>query len=826
VSVTNDITLAYTHSKFINYFEGIAMTVKETYVEPGTCVMTEKYRLADIIMQGFRTHKMVQNDRLSPYWIEDSDYFWYERTLCLASGEAGKEYRLVNARDGSNIPAFDHTSLAQALSKAVGETVSADALPIRLVSLQLDPASSALLIVRFSAFEQRWRYSPHNNVCESINESPSTNYDQSVSPDGRLVAYVHDYNLWIRNLASHEEFALTEDGEERYGYAGRPWFAGKRSPIPDLCALWSPDGTRVLFVKRDYRQVKTTPHVRYIPKDGSLRPQLSQLPIAYAGDEHIETYQLMAAEVANGRLCPADYHPVPFGRKDMTGFFNSGRLAWWSADSRRAYFIDQERGDRVVRLVEFDTTSGATRVLFEETAETQINIVISEAVPPLHHVLPKTNEFIWWSERSGWGHLYLYDLNTGELKNTITQGDWLVRSVLHIDEARREAIIQTGGRHADIDPYYRDICRVNIDTGKLNTLLAGDYDYTVHSSEGLEQLIQRITGAYFSPITGVSPSGNYLVASRSRADCAPCHLLLDREGQVVAEFEKANIDGLPKGWQWPEPVKLLAADGKTDIYGLVHRPSDFSEDKNYPVINFVTGTAWIQAVPKASFTAAGAYGDWAYSFCQAMAELGAIVVQIDSRGTPFRSKAFLDVSYGSTPSAANPEDHLGAIQQLATRYPYMDLDRVGVVSQAYPGGLTNFLKRQDFYKACLQLFVIDDRLNPCVAYADKYEGVAGHRPEKQFPEDLVAGLRSKLCLMHSMNTLMSQTYNPAGFFRIVDALQAANKDFEMLVVPDGGFIVSDYQYRRGFDFLVRELMESIPPKEYRWAKSQARLLDN
>jgi dipeptidyl-peptidase 4 len=797
------------------------MTVKETLAGQTPCAMTEKYQRAEAMIQGYfgtPKQKLVQNDKLYPYWIDNTDYFWYERTLLLASGEMGKDYRLVNARDGSNIPAFDHTALAQALAEAAGQTVSADTLPIRLVAMQLpDPVSPSSLVVRFSAFEQRWRYSPVSNSCESIDEPPA-NYEESLSPDGHLVAYVQDYNLWIRNLDTQETYALTEDGEERYGYAGRPSAFGKPSAMPELPALWSPDGTRVLFVKRDNRQVKTTPYVHYIPKDGSLRPQLSQFPQAYAGDEHIETYELVAADVASGKLCPADYRPVPHGRKDMLDFFLSGRLAWWSADSRRAYFIDQERGDRVVRLVEFDTSSGATRVLFEETSETHINVPMVEIDPPFHRVLPNTNELIWWSERSGWGHLYLYDLNTGELKNPITQGDWLVRYVLHIDEARREAIIQTGGRHADIDPYYRDICRVNIDTGELTTLLAGDHDYTVQSPEGYGHIVQKLTETFLSPIAGVAPSGSYLVATRSRVDCAPCHLVLDREGQVIAEFEKAKLDSLPDGWQWPEPIKLLAADGKTDIYGLVHRPSDFSPDKKYPVINYIVGMPWIQAVAKSSFGTTGSGGDMGYCLCQALAELGFIVVQIDSRGTPFRGKAFQDWSYGSTTAAADPEDHIGAIQQLAARYPYMDMERVGVLGLAYLAGLTNFLQRQDFYQACLQFMVSDDRLSVCTVYSDKYEGVAGPRPDKQFPEDLVAGLRGKLCLMQGINSFKSQSYNPAGFFRIVDALQAANKDFEMVVVADGGVIVSNYQFRRGFDFLVRELLGGIPPKEYRWGE--------
>jgi hypothetical protein len=185
--------------------------------------------------------------------------------------------------------------------------------------------------------------------------------------------------------------------------------------------------------------------------------------IAHRGDSHVETYRLLAINVETGQIREANYRHIPVCRNGW-GFF-SANLGWWANDSRLAYFVDQERGDQIVRVVEFDTHTGATRVLFEEVSETQILLSLNSEDYPPFVPLPNTQELIWYSERSGWAHLYLYDLVTGELKQTITQGDWLVRDVLHFDAERREITVQTSARVAGRDPYYRDICRVCFDTG-------------------------------------------------------------------------------------------------------------------------------------------------------------------------------------------------------------------------------------------------------------------------------------------------------------------------------------------------------------------------
>ena len=196
--------------------------------------------------------------------------------------------------------------------------------------------------------------------------------------------------------------------------------------------------------------------------------------------------------------------------------------------------------------------------------------------------LPETEELLWFSERSGWGHLYLYDLKTGELKNAVTTGEWLVRNVVRYEAKRREIFLQTAGRDPSKDPYYRDLVRVNIDTGELFALAESNHDIEAYST----QSTPTYEWGGFN-LNGVSPSGNYAVVTPSRVDTVPVTYLLDRQGQTVMTIEEADISRLPKGFQWPEPVKTLAADGKTDIYGVVYRPSDFSEDKSYPVVNHV-----------------------------------------------------------------------------------------------------------------------------------------------------------------------------------------------------------------------------------------------
>ena len=264
----------------------------------------------------------------------------------------------------------------------------------------------------------------------------------------------------------------------------------------------------------------------------------------------------------------------------LIGHFTTGmanhfraKMVWWAQDSRYAFFIDLSRDGKTVSIVKWDTHTSKTEILIEETSDTYVRLRHTVNEPPALLPLPDSNELIWFSERTGSSHLYLYDLNNGELKQPITTGNWLVRDILHFDADRRELIIQTAGRNPEFNPYYKDICKVNIDTGELVPLASDNFHYLCYRY--LEEFTSSLTSVGLLP-NGVrhtiSPCGQYIVCVRSRVDTLPETILIDRDGREILCIETADDSGLPHDWSWPEPVKLMAADGKTDIYGVVFRP--------------------------------------------------------------------------------------------------------------------------------------------------------------------------------------------------------------------------------------------------------------
>lgn len=777
--------------------------------------MQSRYQSAAKLMQGIFTRKLVHNDTVFPQWIGNSDYFWYERTFKMCKGGVGKQYRLVNASAGSNEAAFNHAKLADALSKASGSNVNSDSLDINDLSIELSP-----LVLYFTAFGKRWCFEQNKNVCAEVASIPK---DLLLSPDGRQAVFIRDNNIWLRDLDGGKERALTSDGEQKfaYGAVGTAWGC----PVGDgVQASWSPDSRKLFTLQKDTRHVETIPYVYHVPRDGSVRPTVIENPVALPGDDNIEEYRLVAIDVSTGKLCEANYRHIPVCRNSW-GFFNVG-LGWWAKDSRRAYFLDQERGDAVVRIVEFDTDTGSTRILFKEVSDTQINLSLNSEDYPPFKPLPDSNELIWYSERTGWAHLYLYDLETGSLKNAITSGNWLVRDVLHFDADRREIFIQTAGRDPDRDPYYRDICRVCIDTGAFSEIISSDHEYVVHTHKSLIfQIAQDVVGWDIGPkTTGVSPNSNYIVSTRSRADLSPVTILIDRDGRQISEIENANISALPNGWQWPEPVQLLAADGVTNIYALVHRPSHFCSDKKYPVINCIMNGPDIPAVSKGSFINSKSQAGATYLTASALAELGFIVVAIDGSGTSYRNKGFQDKSYGWIPNSGATDEHVMAIRELAKRYPYMDVNNVGLVSiWGMTGGLYGILERPDFYKVSVVSCPQDSRLMGGPVWGEKYEGLidsditTSSSPDFLYPEDMAASLEGKLLLMHGM---LDTVNPPATTFRLVESLQKANKDFDMLILPNDSHDVSSYLTRRTWDYLVKHMLDCEPPKEFNLQTSQ------
>ncbi|MCT2531955.1 S9 family peptidase [SAR92 clade bacterium H231] len=768
--------------------------------------MEARYQRAQTLMQGIHSKSLVFNTTLVPHWIGDSDHFWYEREF-----RSGKEFRLVDAAARSNDIAFDHEALARTLANASGKATNAEDLPISKIDMSLSP-----LQLTFDAFGKRWIFTSPENTCTEIETYPN---DWLISPDGGRAAFVRDYNIWVRDLRNSEEHALTQDGERFYSYASTPSAWGLNLLSPNLEALWSPDSKRLFTLQQDTRLVKTLPMIQHVPQDGSTRPVVvgANRRVAFPGDDHIDEYRFLAIDVETGQQHDAHYRRCPVFRPAMGGFFTY-HYGWWAEDSRLTYFIDLERGgDRLARLVEFDTHTGATRVVIEEASpNTCFQLRLDSRWPILVKPLPNSDEVIWYSERSGWGHLYLYNLQTGQLKHPITEGAWIVREIHHYDPERRELIIQTADRVEGRHAYYRDICRVHIDTGELTPILSTDHEYIIFE-EGSElalnlQITRDIWGS-----AGVSATGNYLVTTRSRANEVPESILLDRAGNKLLTLETADISGLPDGWQWPEPVKLLAADGKTDIYGVVYRPANFSPDQSYPVLDYSYNTKEGGPLPAGSFTNNSVTGAF-YLGLAAVAQLGFIVVEIYGRGTSCRHRDFLSTDLDpKLPSSKNQADRVAGIRQLAERYPYMDLDRVGagaIVAMATP--VSSLLGYPDFYKVgvCNGAF-FDLSLAPAFN-GEAYGGLPATSNIRKSPRSHVKDFKGKLLIMHG---LLNQSVNVNQSFSLIDALQQANKDFDMLLLPNDGYGMSSYATRRGWDYLVKHLLGAEPPPEFKLTTS-------
>ena len=732
--------------------------------------------------------KSVLNATVYPNWIQETECFWY-----VHETRDDTQFRLVNAVNASNDMAFDHRALATALGKASDETVNEKKLPINIADITLAP-----LTIRFNAFDKYWVFDAETNCCNEEKKNSPAHW--TISPDGSKAVFLKHYNLWLCDLDSDEERALTDDGGPTYCYATTSAAYGRQEMIT-LEALWSPDSTRIITLVRDSRLVKVGPPlVRHVPPaEVGVRPDIidPDRRVAFPDDEHVEAYHLLSIDVVSGERVDIDYPPCTVVFQHYYGFFSGGR-SWWSPDSRKAIFTDCKRGGKVASLLEWDTDTGAVKKVIEETSNTRFKFIAIAHVGVLMKPLPGGKEVVWYSERSGWPHLYLYDLETGELKNTITEGPWVVRNILHYDADSRELIIATSGRVQGRNPYYRDLCRVNIDTSELTPLVSTDDEYFI-----CDPIVRGSFG-----IKGVSPSGQYMVTTRSRVDTVPVSLLLDRQGNVVLELETADVSGLPEGWQWPEPVMLKAADGKTDTYGVVFKPSDFDPNKSYPILD---------ASSFMSHTAVGAFsnsyaGNWPYFTPAAYAELGFIVVTIITRGTELRGSDFENDKDMALTYSFHQDDAVEGIQQLAERYPYMDINRVGLGGgyQNPPSTLNGMLCYPDFYKVGVsENAASDSRLlgDHVIEHAAAGRTWSDDQSEYHL-EHYAKNLKGKLLLMAGM---IDNTVPVASAFRMVEALQKANKDFDMLFMPNLGHGFSRYVMRRAMDFLVKHLQGIEPP---------------
>jgi dipeptidyl aminopeptidase/acylaminoacyl peptidase len=723
--------------------------------------------------------KLVFNMDAAPNWIDGTNRFWYVR-----QGRNGKTFLLVDPDAGTSQPAFDHDRLARGLGAAAGRSYDPARLPFD--AMQLDDGD-----VTFDAEGRSWRCDVAAYHCTTATPRLIT---ELRSPDGRWTAFVKDFNLHIRPASGGASRALTTDGTRDYYYAtpASPSSGGVTAMLTGqhraIAAQWSPDSKRLLTFRLDERRVREHVVVQSVRADGVSRPAPIAFRYTLPGDPDQPLAELLVIDADTARVVKIDTPPLMTFGSPLNG-------AWWSADGRQVHFIEEPRAWTWARLKTADASSGTTRQILHEDSQTYLQLSFSG--PPNVRVLNATPEAIWFSERDGWGHLYLYDTQTGALKNQITRGDWVVRQLLHVDEAGRWVYFTGGGREPGRDPYYRHLYRATLDGETIELLSPEDAEHDVR----------------------VSPTGRFFVDTYSRVDQPPVSVLRRADGRVIKELERADIEPLLKtGWKFPERFSVKGRDGVTDIHGSVFRPTSFSASRRYPIIDDIYPGPHNTHTPKSFDQALGLHAN-------SIAELGFVVVTVDGMGTCCRSKAFHDVSYRNLADAGGLEDHIIAIKWLASKYPYMDVNRVGIFGHS-AGGYASahaILRYPDFYKVCVSSAGNHDARTDKASWVERWMGLpVGEHYVKSANSTYAANLKGKLLLVHGE---LDDNVHPGSTIQLVDALIRANKDFDLLILPnrnhgqmidisgDKPSVASpdNYFLRRRWDYFIRHLHGVEPP---------------
>ena len=711
----------------------------------------------------------VFRDRVQPRWFAGNDQFWYR--VDLRSGQ--REFVVVNAVEGTKRPAFDHAKLAEALLKVDPKTpVEAEKLPVDRIEIGDDGS------IHFEATTSKktWRFDPVAGTLAAADPLPPASPDEPEgrnrrrntdgrprpappeeidSPDGKWTAFHKGEQLYLREKATSVESLIRAEAHKKDG-----WNRG---------IYWSPDSTKIIavrVVKGDDRKVQL---IESSPDD-QLQPKLSAYDYLKPGDQ-VDIDRPYLYDVVNRRTIDVSDQMFnnPWSLDEIR----------WSEDSKRFTFLYNERGHQVLRVLAVDATSGAVSALINERSPTFIDY----SNKTFFEFTKDGSEILWMSERSGWNHLYLIDAQSGEVKNPITRGDWLIKAVDQVDHDQRQVWLQVMGLNPGEDPYHVHYVRVDFDGSNLVRLTEGDGNHRLR----------------------FSPDRRFALDTYSRVDLAPINEIRRMaDGQRVLELEHADTSDLTAtGIVAPERFVAKGRDGSTEIHGIIIRPTNFDRSRKYPVIEAIYAGPQGAFVPK-TFAPLPRH--------QTLAELGFIVVQIDGMGTNWRSKAFHDVCSKNLADAGFP-DRILWMKAAAQHEPAMDLERVGIFGGSAGGqnALGALLFHADFYKAAAADCGCHDNRMDKIWWNEAWMGwpVGPHYVEQS---NVTNAHKLTGALLLTVGEL-DHNVDPASTMQVVNALIAANKDFDLIVFPgkDHGAGGGAYGERRRRDFFVQQLLHVAPP---------------
>jgi dipeptidyl aminopeptidase/acylaminoacyl peptidase len=798
----------------------------------------------------YKLSDLTYSTSVQPRWIEGTDTFWYRYETA-----AGDQFILVDPEEGSKTPIFDNDRIAAELTRITKDPYDGQHLPITSIrfidpdTIQFDVQSSQDAPPeeeddeeeerreeedqrdqqqRRTGTQRRERLVHHFEYTistralrelEDYEEPDSHPGWANVSPDKQWVVFGRNYNLFMMSYADYErildarrgetgddaeeaeneveveEIQLTTDGERHYGYVGdaqgrtdKDQEENKDDRLrPGIS--WSHDSRYFSMIRNDRREVGDLWVVHVV---GNERPELETYKYDLPGEENVTQREMLVFDMTTRRMktieganvWPDQTMSVLNGPSFNYPDNDEPRITkWLSPEPNELYFWRRSRNQHRVDVARVDPATGEVTVVIEE----RLNTYVEHGTPERM----ENGDLIWQSERDGWAHLYRFGPD-GTLKNQITEGPWVVRRLLGIDEEIGAAFFVGSGREEGEDPYYQHLYRVALDGSDLRLLSPGNFEHLLSTGESVR----------------------YFVDNFSRVDESPSAVVIDREGEVMVDLEDADLSSLlSAGFHFPEPFGVKAADGVTDIYGVIYKPFDFDPTNRYPIVAYVYPGPQTESVAKAFSTNASEV---------ALAQMGFIVVTIGNRGgNPARSKWYHNYGYGDLRDYGLADKKAG-IEQLADRHRWIDIDRVGIYGHSGGGFMSTaaMLVYPDFFKVAVSSSGNHNNDVYNLNWSEKHDGVREVIDDEgnvtfeydiETNSDLAANLKGKLLLTTGD---VDNNVHHAGTFRMAEALIRANKRFDFFVFPGqrhGYGNMSDYWFWLRAEYFAKHLLGAERP---------------
>nr|WP_316644674.1 prolyl oligopeptidase family serine peptidase [uncultured Roseateles sp.] len=774
--------------------------------------MHERYAAAEKLLLPVGLPK-VRNAALTVRWIARTNECWYRRE----AGD-GHEWVVFDAQGDTHRPAFDHPKLAEAL-KAQGHVVEASKLAIDVKRLDSDG-------LEFSFEKSRFDYRMSTGELRRTGDVESSK-GPSRSPDGRRLLSQHDGNLWLAE-AGMEARQVTTDGSENDGYAiyhGN--YKGGFVPRSRVDAqgtpagvVWAPDSSKAIVWRIDQRHVEPYPLLETAPQDGSFRPKVHLPRIPLTG-ERPPTIRWFCLDMDSLALTPLQ---LPEDQLHLHQDWEAIREWMWSPDRSHAWAVMFGADQRAAYLLDIDLTTGKSRVVLSEADEPRVELNTSSYGSIGVAVVGNMDQVLWFSHRSGWGHLYLYDGNSGRLLNAVTEGEWLVRDLIDVDSQSGRVLFTAQGREGG-NPYLRSLYRINLDGSGLRRLTPVGVDADVF--RGLSAISKTTESA-----SQLSPNGNYLVYARSNVAQAPQTVVVRLEDGQETVIEEADVSGLlAAGYVPPEEFVTLAADGKTEIYGLLYRPPVMRADGKAPLLVAQYASPLMAGCPRTYLAAVAGPGQWISP--AAFAALGSAVIALDARGTTGRSRKFATAGQGKL-NLIGLDDYVAAIQQLGERHPWLDTSRVGIQGGSYGGyaAIRAMLEFPDVFTVGVAGVPFCSVHNMYPDYhwtgwhgAPDYGDGQGERPDATARPKNYLAMDATLQVEKLKGPLLMIAGEldencPVGpIMQLYAAAVEADAPMELVLQPNSNHYTTRrtrYVMRKVMDYFCRHLLAEEPPRAFRF----------